>query len=506
MDADEGRELEQLRAERDLLLKLLDLAAREDLRPFLEEALASIVAVTGARKGYLEISGGAGGAPFWIASGFSDAEIADVRREISTGIVAEALATGRTISTASAIDDPRFRDRASVQAQRIRAVLCAPIGPLPSLGVLYLQGRDEPGPFPETDRGYAEVFARHLAPQADRLLARERKEEGIDHTAELRAELSVRDLAGRSQAMAHVFRQVLVAAPVPVAVLLTGESGTGKTALARALHESSPRRSGPFVEVNCAAIPETLFESELFGAEKGAHSTATRRLPGKIEAASGGTLFLDDVSEIPLPAQGKLLTFLQSHAYYRLGGTTPVKADVRVVAATNQSLEDLVRDKRFREDLYYRLNVLPIHVPPLRQRSEDIGAIADHVARQLGSPGEALPLSRTARVALSESEWPGNVRQLANAIQRGWAVARSERAPAIEPRHLFPERFSGADAPEGDALLSYQDALRRFQARYLGEALAATGWNVSETARRIGIARSHLNDLIRAHGLTRPEP
>jgi DNA-binding NtrC family response regulator len=491
-------EIERLRLERDLFLRLLELGTRDDLRPFLEDALRLVVEVTSAQKGYLELRAGKR-EPFWIASGFGDGELAEVRRAISTGIIAEALASGRTVSTASAVEDPRFRAQQSVQAQRLQAVLCAPVGRGAPLGVLYLAGRGAPGPFPEEDRAHAELFALHLAPLADRLLAREEAASSADHTAELRARLAVGSIAGVSRALAEVFRQVLVAAPVPVAVLVTGESGTGKTAIARALHDSSPRARGPFVELNCAAIPETLFESELFGAEKGAHSTATRRIEGKVDAARGGTLFLDEVGEIPLTVQSKLLTFLQSRRYYRLGGNAPLEADVRVVAATNADLPDLCAQKRFREDLYYRLNVLEVRVPPLRDRPEDIAPVAEAIVKNLGKAHDRpIPLSRAARVALAESEWPGNVRQLENVLQRGWAVALSEGAGAIEPRHLFPER-----AAEGDAPATYEDAMRRFQARFLEEALRESGWNVSETARQIGLARSHLNDLIKAHGLTR---
>ncbi len=458
--------------------------------------------MTGAQKGYLEVSAGRAGAdpPFWIAGGFDDAELAEVRRALSTRIIAEALASGRTVSTASAVEDPRFRGQASVQAQRLQAVLCAPVGAEPSIGVVYLAGRAAPGPFPEADRAHVELFARHLAPLADRLLAREVAATSADHTAELRRRITVAGVAGTSRALAEVFRQVLVAAPVPVAVLVTGESGTGKTALARALHESSPRARGPFVELNCAALPEALFESELFGAEKGAHSTATRRMDGKVEAARGGTLFLDEVGEMPFAVQSKLLTFLQSRRYYRLGGASPVEADVRVVAATNADLPELVAQKRFREDLYYRLNVLEVRVPPLRDRPEDIAPIAERFVHALGEAhGRPLPLSRAARLALGESEWPGNVRQLENVIQRGWAVALSEGAAAIEARHLFPEKA----ASEGAAPATYEDAMRRYQGRFLREALEESAWNVSETARRIGLARSHLNELIKVHGLSR---
>jgi DNA-binding NtrC family response regulator len=496
--------LDRLRLERDLFLRLLELGEQEDIRPFLEESLSLVASVTGAQRGYLELHAPAGADTrrFRMTRGFSDAEADALKSAISTGIVAEAIATGRTVSTASAVDDPRFRDQASVVAQRLRAVLCASIGRAPALGVLYLEGRRAPGPFTEDDRGHAELFARHLAPLADRLLARELAAPPHDETAELRARLQVSGVAGTSRALAEVFRQVLVAAPVPVSVLVTGESGTGKTAIARALHDSSPRAAGPFVELNCAAIPEGLFESELFGAEKGAHSTATRRIEGKIDAARGGTLFLDEVGELPLAVQGKLLTFLQSRRYYRLGGAEALSADVRVVAATNRDLEELVRNRQFREDLYYRLHVLSIVAPPLRDRREDIASIAEAILRGLGEAhGSFLSLSRAARAALAESEWPGNVRQLENVLHRGWAVALSQGEALIEPRHLFPDRPA---APRDDgALPTYQEAMRGFQARFLREALEACQMNVSETARRLDLARSHLNDLLRAHGIAR---
>ncbi len=304
----------------------------------------------------------------------------------------------------------------------------------------------------------------------------------------------------------RVLQQILVAAPVPISLLVTGESGTGKTAIARAVHDTSPRHAGPFVDLNCAAIPEALFESELFGAEKGAHSTATRRLDGKIEAARGGTLFLDEIGELPLSVQAKLLGFLQSRSYFRLGGTKAVEADVRVVAATNRDLKELVAERRFREDLFYRLDVLRIHVPPLRERVSDIALIADAILVRLAEQhGRRLALSRAAELALEESEWPGNVRQLENVIARGWATALAEGTARVDARHVFPgakaEAPSDAETNEPEG---WREATLRFQRRLLADTLAATSWNVAESARRLGVARSHMNELIRAHGLERP--
>ncbi len=494
------QDAELLRAERDLYRRLLDLGAHDDLDAFLDEALTLVVEATSAQRGYLSIEAAQGGAPITLALGCSEGDVDRIRRELSQGILAEALRTGRTVSTASALEDPRFRDLASVQAQRIQAVLCAPIGGASPFGALYLHGRPGPGPFSERERQLAEAFAHRVAPRADRL-RRQRGGAVEDPTRDARARLRVDGIVGASKALADALRLVAVASQVDVPVLFVGESGTGKTELARCLHASSRRARGPFVELNCAAIPETLLEAELFGAERGAHSTATRRTPGKIAAAEGGTLFLDEVAELAQGAQAKLLQFLQSKHYYRLGDTTPQRADVRVVAATNADLEGSVQSKRFREDLYYRLDVFRVRVPSLRERADDVPLIAERIARETSLDGAPLTLTRAARVALASAEWPGNVRQLSAAVQRGIAFALDEGVRAIDVHHLFPERAPTPAASEGP--VSWQEATRRFQRTLLVDTLAACNGNVSEAARRLDLARSHLHDLLRAHGLTR---
>ncbi len=507
----EAQALERATRERDLFLRLLEVGAADDVRPFLTDVLSLLLETAQAEHGYLELSGPEGAPPLaWVARGYSDAEVPGVRARLSQGIIREAIAGGRTLSTASAVEDPRFSGFASVQAGKIRAVLCAPLAlastatePGARIGVLYLDGRKAPGPFPEEDRRLVEIASRHVAPFAERLLARGL--ERVDPTLPLRERLgpAARSLAGESAALAEVLRQALVAAPVPVTVLLRGESGTGKSALARAIHEASPRARGPFVELNVAALPDTLFESELFGAERGAHSTATQRVIGKAEAAHGGTLFLDEIAELSITSQAKLLGFLQSKTFLRLGGTATVRADVRVVAATNANLEEAVREKRFREDLYYRLNVLEIVMPPLRERRSDIPSIAAALlARLAGSESERLSLTRASARALEEAEWPGNVRQLENVLSRGWASALAEGVRSVEPRHLFGGGRASTSADDQGAQ-TYQEATRRFQSDLLAATLDACSWNVSEASRRLGLSRSHMNDLIRAHGLVR---
>jgi Nif-specific regulatory protein len=502
---------DQLRRERDLYRRLLDLDGQRALEPFLAEALALVTDATGARCGYLELQGRDGaagpGERYSIARGCSSEELATIRFVISRGIVAEALATGRTVSTSSAALDPRFRERDSVRAAAIDAVLCAPIGEDPPLGVVYLSGRSGgPGPWSEADHALVERFARHLAPRAGRLLAECASREAADPTRDLRARLRLDGVIGRSAAFADAVRQAALVAPLDVHVLLTGDSGTGKSQLARVIHDNSPRARGPFVEVNCAALPEGLVESELYGAREGAHSTARRELVGKVAGAEGGTLSLDEISELAPAAQAKLLHLLQSREYYPLGAAQPLRADVRLIAASNVDLEAAVAEKRFRDDLYFRLSVLPIRMPSLAERREDVPELAAffcaHACGRHRLP--ALVLSPAALRAATEAPWPGNVRQLAHVVEAGAIRAAGEGAAQIEARHLFPATAPGgpARAPEAEPP-SFQEATRRFQRELLQRTLEATSWNVTETARQLDLARSHVYNLIRAFGLER---
>jgi Nif-specific regulatory protein len=505
MSETSGDTLERLRRERDLYRRLLDLGAQRDLEPFLAEALALVVEVVAARCGYLELrAGDEDGAVFSMAQDCSAEDLETIRLVISRGIVAEAIATGRTVSTHSALLDPRFEARESVRVGRIEAVLCAPVGEDPPIGVVYLAGRAASGPWSDEDRERAERFARHIAPIAERLLALHSERERADPTRELRARLRLEGMVGRSPALAAVLRQAALVAPLDVHVLLTGDSGTGKSQLARVIHDNSPRAAGPFVELNCAALPEGLVESELYGAREGAHSMARHAMPGKVAAAEGGTLFLDEIGELPIPAQAKLLHLLQSREYHPLGAPRPERADVRVIAASNVDLEQAVADKRFREDLYYRLEVMPIRMPALAERREDVGELATYFCDSACGRHRLprLALSRSALRAAEAAEWPGNVRQLAHAVEAAAIRAAGEGAARIEPRHLFPDAEPAEEgAPESDP--GFQEATRRFQSDLLRRTLEETSWNVTETARRLDLARSHVYNLIRAFGLER---
>jgi len=506
MSDEATRDLPRLRRERDLYRRLLGLSEQEDLERFLSEALALIVEVTGAARGLLELHDPLaehGDRRWSMVHGLDENEVERVRAATSEGIIARALATGTTIVTASAALDPRFRDRESVQMGRIDAVLCAPIGAFPPLGVLYLQSRVEPGPFGEDDRDTAELFARQVAPLADRLLARRRHRDETDPTRGLRTELRSVGVIGRSPALARALREAALVAPLDVTVLLTGESGTGKSLFARLIHENSPRRSGTLVELNCATVPEALLESELFGAMPGAHSTASRRMEGKVASAERGTLLLDEITELSVAAQAKLLQLLQSRTYYPLGSAKPVVADVRVIAASNADLQAAVAAKKLRDDLYYRLQVVPIRIPGLAERREDIAELAEFFCASAVERHRLpqLRLSPGARRALQAAEWPGHVRQLEHAVEVAAIRAAGEGSAQVETVHVFPDTANGA--AERDAPRTFQAATRRFQAKLVRETLEESGWNAVEAARRLDIARSHLYNLIHAFNIER---
>jgi DNA-binding NtrC family response regulator len=302
-------------------------------------------------------------------------------------------------------------------------------------------------------------------------------------------------MVGESRSLALVREVIERVAPTPATVLITGESGTGKELVARSLHARSPRRDAPFVKINCAAIPESLFESELFGYERGAFTGAGARKPGRFELADRGTLFLDEIGEMPLSTQPKLLRALQEGRFFRVGGTRVVSVDVRLVAATNRDLFAEVRGGRFREDLFYRLHVVPIHMPALRERREDIPALAALFVRRFARrlrKGE-LEIEPEAMAAMRLHEWPGNIRELENAIERALLLADAR----IRLRDLPAEVAAAAERARGCALGAslrelVRQETRRIEREAICGALAATGGNVTRAAAQLGLSRRGL--------------
>ncbi len=315
------------------------------------------------------------------------------------------------------------------------------------------------------------------------------------------------EIVGASYAIRAVTEKIELVARTPARVLITGENGTGKELVARAIHVNSPRAREPFIEVNCAAIPAELIESELFGHMKGSFTGAVQDRAGKFEQADGGTIFLDEVGDMSLAAQAKVLRVLQDGVVTRIGGSKPVKVDVRVLSATNKNVEAEITAGRFREDLFYRLNVVPIHVPPLRERREDIPLLVVHFIGQLTQNGGIVPRAITddAIARLGQLEWPGNVRELRNTVERLLILASGPRITADDVDRLVGRRAAGAEGGLGSLLdvPTFDEFKHAAERAYLLAKLRAFDWNVSETARALEMPRSNLYKKIERYGLSR---
>jgi two-component system, NtrC family, nitrogen regulation response regulator NtrX len=309
-------------------------------------------------------------------------------------------------------------------------------------------------------------------------------------------------MVGESYAMRQLRDQVEMAAPTNGRVLVYGENGTGKELVARTVHQLSRRRTGPFVEVNCAAIPEELIESELFGHVKGAFTGAVADKPGRFEQANGGTIFLDEIGDMSLKTQAKVLRVLQEQVMERVGGTQSIRVDVRVLAATNKELAAEIREGRFREDLYFRLNVIPIFVPPLREREDDIPLLADHfmalMAVEYGRRPKRMASEAVAR--LQHYAWPGNVRELRNVIERLIIMVPGDTITAQDLAFLGHDGVRHPVSVEG-ASLPLADARERFERDYILQALSAQNGNISRTADVLGVERSNLYKKMKAFGI-----
>ncbi len=315
------------------------------------------------------------------------------------------------------------------------------------------------------------------------------------------------EIVGKSLLIDELRTQIATAAPTNGRVLIHGENGSGKELVARAIHALSARRDGPFVEVNCAAIPEELIESELFGHERGAFTGAVARRRGKFELADQGTIFLDEVGDMSLKTQAKVLRVLEEQAFERVGGKETIRVDVRVLAASNQNLREQIAAGRFRDDLFYRLSVIPIEVPALRQRKEDVPLLVEHFIKLFsGENGKRLKtISVEALAYFLSYDWPGNVRELRNMVERLVIMAPHD---VISPEDLPPPlrpREAGASGEESHKEKTLKEAREAFERAYILAELRAHDWNMTRTAEKLGIERSHLYRKLKAYGIAPPK-
>jgi len=451
-----------------------------DLQTLLEGLMDEVVALTRADKGLLILLEN-DQLRVKVARNISRENIEDAVERVSDSIVAKVVKTRRPVIIHDALDDPEFKSSESVVNLKLLSVMCVPLMQRGDLfGLIYVGNDRLVNRFQEKSLDMLTVFAAQASLLLQNaLLVNELKWDNV----ELRRQLEDQhygDIIGACPGMRDVYRRVDKIAATDISVLITGETGTGKELIAREIHRRSPRSKGPFVTINCGAIPENLLESELFGHVKGAFTGAIATKMGKFQAAISGTLFLDEIGEMPLQLQVKLLRALQDKVVTKVGDTRGEPVDIRVVAATNKILEDEVRKNSFREDLYYRLNVVTLKLPPLRERGEDLVVLArffiQKYAKEFSSKVRGLTPSST--IALKKYGWPGNIRELENRIKK--AVVLAERAL------LSPEDLDlNADALE--PILPLAQAKEEFQKRYINEVLDRNGGNRTKTAKDLGV-------------------
>ena len=385
-------------------------------------------------------------------------------------------------------------DSSATGSHSVQSILCVPLSTADQpFGVIYLDTSNPATPFSEDDLQLVSA----VAGLASIAIENARQFERLDtENRQLRAEVNLEhDMLGQTPCMREVYRFIERVAPSDATVLIHGESGTGKELTARAIHKNSTRRALPFVALNCAAVTETLLESELFGHEKGSFTGAFAQKKGLVEVAEGGTLFLDEVGELSPILQAKLLRVLQEREFVRVGGTRPIKINVRFLAATNRNLQKAVRDEQFRADLFHRLNVISITLPPLREHPEDISLLAGYFANRYAKKCNRLirGISDDARTRLLQYDWPGNVRELENAIERAVVIGSSE---LLLPEDL-PESLLDSPATASTGPAKYHDAVRDLKKQLILSSLEQTSGNFTEAAKLLGVHPNYLHRLIR---------
>jgi Nif-specific regulatory protein len=410
---------------------------------------------------------------------------------VSKTVVARVFREQSGLLMTNVSSNTELKKSASFAELPVHSLLCAPLVISGRVaGVIYLDTQDARVRFDANHLQMLTAITSLASLALDNIGYLEKLQE---ENRELRTQITIQhNMVGSSGRMREVFEFIRRVAPTDSTVLIQGESGTGKELVAHAIHTNSKRANAPFVPINCAAIAENLLESELFGYEKGAFTGAVTQKKGKIETAAGGTLFLDEIGELALPLQAKLLRVLQQREFERVGGTKPIKVDLRLVAATNQDLEQAVEEGKFRKDLFYRLNVVSISMPPLRERRDDILPLAEHFIDKTAKKcnTRAKPLSPEAKLSLANYDWPGNVRELENAIERALVLGATDSILVEDLPDAISETATHAGAPT----TKYAGAMKDTKRQVILQALQEANGSYIEAAKSLGL---HPNSLLR---------
>jgi transcriptional regulator with GAF, ATPase, and Fis domain len=482
--APEADEAANTVADIDAYRKLYDFSAqlmgKYDLSELLNALMDHIITISNADKGFLILLEG-GQLDVKVARNLKKENIADAVSQLSDAIINKVVNERKPVIISDAMNDAEFASSMSVMNLKLTSVMCVPLLERGNLMGLIYVGNDSIANLFEQDRlqvltifgAQASLILRNA------LLVNELQ---LDNRAlhDKLEQLRFGEIVGSSPGMQEVFKKVNKIASTDISVLITGETGTGKELIAREIHVRSPRLKAPFISINCGAIPENLLESELFGHVKGAFTGAVANKLGKFHAADKGTLFLDEIGEMPIALQVKILRALQEKVVVRVGDTRPEHVDIRIIAATNRDLEAEIRHGRFREDLYYRLNVVNIHLPPVRERGEDILVVARYLlARYAPEYGNRVKgFSPNAIVAMRKYRWPGNIREMENRLKK--AIVLADKA-LLGPEDLD---LKAEDLPP---ILPLSDAKDKFQRDYINEVLALNNGNRTKTARDLGV-------------------
>ncbi len=494
-------------ADLDAYTKLFEFSDRlmhvRDLTELLDALMDAVIEITNADKGFLILLEGEN-LDVKVARNLNRENIADAVSQLSDSIIAKVVRSRKPVIVSDAMSDDEFGSAKSVMHLKVSSVICVPLldrGRL--LGLIYVGNDSIRDLFQDQTLRVLTVFSSQASLiVANALLLNELRHDNKRLSDRLE-QYRFGEIVGTSAPMQAVFRKVEKISPTDISVLITGETGTGKELIAREIHNRSPRAGKPFITINCGAIPENLLESELFGHKKGAFTDAVQDRRGLFEEASGGTLFLDEIGELPLGLQVKLLRVLEDEKIRRLGETRDVQVDVRIIAATHRDLLNETKAGRFREDLFYRLNVLPIHCPPLRERREDVPLLIDHfLSRNNARLGTDIRgIDTEARRLLYEYAWPGNVRELENEVQR--LVIQAEPGAIVGPELLSGEirQVEGVINEAGAEKGALKDRVEQVEKFILLEALREHNNNKTSAAKALGITREGLHKKLKQLGI-----
>ena len=472
---------EALQAYRRIHEFSLELMADASTHHLVDTLLDAIIELTGADKGFLVLLEDQGTPRIRAARNIEKKTLGESVEQLSDSILKKVIENKEPVIVADALRDAEFNASESVVNLKLLSVMCCPLMARDELrGVLYVGNNRVSNVFDDAALDVMKVFAA----QASLLLSQAERFEDLakqkDRLEDEIANMRFGSIVGSCDSMKEVFKRVRKVATTDISVLVTGETGTGKELIAREIHRNSRRIQGPFVVINCGAIPDNLLESELFGHVRGAFTGAVANRQGRFQAASGGTLFLDEIGEMPVALQVKILRALQEHVVVRVGDTRPEHVNIRVVAATNRVLEEEIKEGRFREDLYYRLNVVNVHLPPLRDRGGDLEIIAKFLLAKTGQEhGMGVRgFTKSCIAAIRKYRWPGNVRQLENRIKKAMVLAEG---------NLLTAEDIDLQASDLEEILPLAEAKERFQMRYINEVLERNAGNRTKTARDLGV-------------------